>query len=64
MDLCVAWNGLPFRMPMAITSTLQLAPCQFTLMCSGASYLSAEAFGWGAQGPSDVAAVAGLVIRC
>ena len=45
MDLCVAWNGLPFRMPMAITSTLQLAPCQFTLMCSGASYLSAEAFG-------------------
>ena len=37
MNLCVAWNGLPSRVPMAITSTIQLAPYQFALMCSGAS---------------------------
>jgi hypothetical protein len=45
MNLCVTWNGLPSRVPMAITSTIQLEPCQYALMCTGASYRFAEAFG-------------------
>ena len=35
---CVAMNGLPSRVPLAITSTIQLVPCQLALMYSGASF--------------------------
>ncbi len=35
---CVAMNGLPSRIPVAITSAIQLLPCQLALMYSGASF--------------------------
>ena len=38
MNRCVALNGLPSRIPVAITSAIQLVPCQLTLICSGASF--------------------------
>jgi hypothetical protein len=37
MNRFVALNGLPSRVPVAITSAIQLVPCQLALMCSGAS---------------------------
>ena len=42
---CLALNGLPSRLPLATSSTIQAVPGQSTLMCSGASYRFAEAFG-------------------
>ena len=31
----VGWNGLPSRVPLTVTSTIQLVPIQTSLMCSG-----------------------------
>jgi hypothetical protein len=55
----------PFRVVvLVISSTIQALPGQLALMCSGASYRSAEAFGDGPQRPEHVTTMPLLVIDC